>query len=63
MKTTKKVLFSNIVWDTDGEEVDGLPDRVEMEVADDTDFVLEGTNLLSNKYGWCVVSCSFEFLN
>lgn len=54
-----KIKFSNIVWDTDGEEVD-LPSEVTLEVDEDSDVALDGADMLSDKYGWCVVSFSFE---
>lgn len=55
------VKATNIVWDTDGEDVD-LP----TEVLIDTDAEgidnpeLEIADWLSDKYGWCVTSFSVE---
>lgn len=61
----RKVRFYHIVWDTssavDGECVD-LPTDVILEVNSDTDLSLEGANVLSDKYGWCVWSFDFSIL-
>lgn len=55
----KKVKFSNIQWDTDGQEVD-LPTEVTLEVDDDLDIAYEGADVLSDKYGWCVFGFDYE---
>lgn len=55
MKTIK---FYNIDWDTDGEEV-SLPTEVILEVENDVDVSLEGADLLSDKYGWCINGFTF----
>ncbi len=61
----KKIRFSNIVWDTDGENPHSLklPICVEMEI-DDPDFdpEMEGADKLSDKYGYCVESFNFNWL-
>ena len=44
---------TDIVWYTDGEEVD-LPDDVIIE-AEEEDAVVD---TLSDEYGWCIQSCS-----
>lgn len=52
----------NIDWDTDGEDVI-LPSKVFFDVEDDwtnEDVSLEGANIISDKYGWCINSFSFE---
>jgi len=56
-----KVRFFNIVWDTDGEEVD-LPVEVEMVCDPDLDLDEEGADVLSDKYGFCVVQYECEIL-
>jgi hypothetical protein len=43
----------NISWDTDGERVK-LPKKEVVEVESDVDISLEGADILSDKYGWCV---------
>lgn len=49
----------DIVWDTDGEQVD-LPTIVSLEVSDDTDLEIEIADILSDKYGWCVRSVDYS---
>lgn len=63
MDNNKKALLYNIVWDTDGKKIAGLPDNVEVAVASDTDLEYEGADILSDKYGWCVESYSFRDLD
>jgi hypothetical protein len=57
----KKIRFSNINWDTDGVDAD-LPESAELDVnvGDDTDLGLEGADILSDKFGYCVFSFNFE---
>jgi hypothetical protein len=57
--SAQKVRFSNIVWDTDGKFVE-LPSEVTLEVPKDKDVDLEGADVLSDKYGWCVKGFEFE---
>jgi len=63
------VEVKDIVWDTDGETVDGLPEEMafEVEVSDDDDLD-PSTNMeineavtghMSDASGWCVSSFSF----
>lgn len=59
--TKIKVKFSNIEWDTEGEEVD-LPEEVELEVPPDVDLDSVGADLLSDKFGWAVRGFKFEKL-
>jgi hypothetical protein len=55
----KKIRFYNIVWDTDGRKVD-LPCAVTREIDDDEmDVSLEGADVLSDEFGWCVESFQF----
>ena len=52
------VVYHNIVWDTDGHKVK-LPKAVKFKKKNfDEDFVheLEGADVLSDNYGWCVHS-------
>jgi hypothetical protein len=56
------VVFYDINWDTDGEKVK-LPKAVAVpkeEFDADFDFSLEGADFLSDKYGWCVNSFSYQ---
>lgn len=57
----RTVNFYNIDWDTDGEEID-LPTDVILTVDEDIDVFLEGADLLSDEYGFCVNSFSFQEL-
>ena len=63
-ETTMKVRFSNIEWDLDGEQPSAynLPTECVMEVDNDVDLEEEGADVLSDQYGWCVKSCSFEII-
>lgn len=55
----KRIKFSEIEWQTDGEEVE-LPSSVVLEVSDDFDVEENGADLLSDKYGWLVESYLWE---
>ena len=57
----RTVNFYNIDWDTDGEEID-LPTDVVLTVDKDVEVSLEGADLLSDEYGFCVNSFSFQEL-
>ena len=59
MKTYR---FYDIDWDTDGTSprLLGLPESLIMELADDVDPEMDGADLLSDKFGYCVVSFNFE---
>lgn len=51
--------INNIIWDTDGEEIADLPDRVTV----DTDITPDmAADWLSDKYGFCVESLSVSGL-
>lgn len=54
-----KIRFFNIVWDTDGEEVN-LPSDIILEVSDDLDVEEEGADVLSDEHGFLVQSFSWE---
>lgn len=57
----KKIIrFYDIQWDTDGVLIDSLPEETTIEVDNDTDVSLEGADILSDKFGWCVDSFSFK---
>jgi hypothetical protein len=49
-----KIKFYHINWDTDGEEVD-LPEKVSFTVNDDFDVENDGSDLLSDEYGFLVI--------
>ena len=57
----RTVNFYNIDWDTDGEEID-LPTDVILTVDEDVEVSLEGADLLSDEYGFCVNSFNFQEL-
>lgn len=56
-----QVRVYNIKWDTDGEEVN-LPSEVTIDINDGVDLQYEIADHLSDEYGWCVFSYSFEIL-
>lgn len=55
----RKIRFFNIEWDTDGRKVSKLPREVELEVDSEFDPELEGADLLSDKFGYCVFGFDF----
>jgi len=59
-----KVKFTNIDWDTDGEEVGDLPTEtvIEVDAADwsEDDIGEFGADWLSDKFDWCVISYNYE---
>ena len=52
----KKFKVTDIMWDTDGEEVDGLPASAIVEAEDD-DAVVDA---LSDEYGWLIKYCCVQ---
>lgn len=53
-----------IEWDTDGEEVAGLPTELVFETAEDYPTIAENlADWLSNKYGFCVNAVKFAFVD
>lgn len=63
----KSITFTDISWDKDGQKVK-LPNEVTLNIEDvDIDLgdspkdaiALEGADVLSDKYGWCVNSFNF----
>jgi hypothetical protein len=59
----KKVHFYNIQWDTDGEEVESLPEETTIDVYVNADITMDGADILSDKFGWCVNSFQFKILD
>lgn len=61
--TNRQVNFSSIEWDCESAGKD-LPAEVVLDVpfTVETDLSQEGADILSDKYGECVVSFSFEIL-
>ena len=57
-----KVRFFDIQWDIDEGDEPELPSECVLELDDDMDLEEEGADALSDKFGWCVVSCSFEMV-
>ena len=57
----KKVKFTGIVWDTEGEEVQ-LPSVVILDVDADADMDEDGADILSDNYAWCVLSFKWELV-
>jgi hypothetical protein len=56
-----KVRFTNIDWETDGEEVN-LPTELTLEVDDDVDLDEEGGDVLSDEYDWLVNGFDYEVM-
>ncbi len=62
----KKYRVFDIVWDIDSEPwtlTPDLPSEVPIEVGDDFDPVEEAADYVSDDWGWCIKSCSFEEIN
>lgn len=59
-----QVRFFDIQWDADGAKIDALPKDtiIDVEMDDDTDIAMEGADMLSDKFGWCVKSFQFDTL-
>lgn len=55
-----KVLFYDILWDTDDGETDDLPKEITLDVPKDTDLDAEGADFLSNSHGWCVKGFQYK---
>lgn len=55
------VFFYNIKWDTDGMKTT-LPKKTTIEVDKETDIVSNGADILSDKYGFCVISFNYKIL-
>jgi len=53
----RRIKFTNIVWETDGESVD-LPTETTLAVFGDSDAAL--SEALSDEYGWLVLSFDHE---
>lgn len=60
-RVTYRMLLSNIVWDTDDEVVEGLPDEMIVEVDDDEDDVeAAAVDAATDEIGWCISDCEIE---
>lgn len=57
-----RVFAYNIDWDTDGERVDFLPPSFEIDLDDDADPEFDLADALSDKFGFCINSLSFNVL-
>lgn len=55
-ETRQKFRVYDIEWDTDGEDVDGLPSEI-ICYADNEDAAVDAA---SDETGWCISSCSVE---
>ena len=67
---TKSYRVTNIVWDTDGEQINDLPsthvvdlDYKDEQEASDADLDHEIGEALSDKFDWCVEGFVFEPTN
>jgi hypothetical protein len=49
----------DIDWDTDGADID-LPNDALIEIGVDENVAVDGADKLSDMFGWCVNSFSFE---
>ena len=54
---TLKTYAVDIKWDTDGEDIEGLPERVSIPLFIDDDEIAD---YLSDKYGYCVFGFNIE---
>ncbi len=59
----KKIIVTNIEWDTDGEYIPELPTEVSMNKwTDDEEEILDCVaDMLSDVYGWCVSSFEIHY--
>ena len=57
-----KVKVMNIDWDTDGESVD-LPTQVEIDMNADSEFPFYIADAVSDRYGFCINSLTFEIVD
>jgi hypothetical protein len=55
----KNIKVTNIVWDTDGEDVD-LPTSLEIKVPKNLDVENELSDLITQKYGWLISSLNYR---
>lgn len=60
-----KIIVKNIKWDTDGETVDGLPDKVVIAELTPNMAELEDeiSDYLSDTYGFCLYGFDYEIVN
>lgn len=59
----KKIIVTNIKWNTDGEYIPELPTEVSMDKwTDDEEEILDCVaDMLSDMYGWCVLSFEIHY--
>lgn len=68
----KMIKITNILWDTDGDDIDYLPSQYitkastlfypgENEATDD-ELADRVPDFLSDLFGWCVFGCNVEFV-
>ena len=63
-----KVKASNIVWDLEDDNYNedvpkpDLPSEYELELDDDQDPYMETADVLSDTFGWCVLSLDVEVI-
>ena len=58
LRSGDRITLTDIVWDTDGEAAQdlGLPTDLTLTLPADWDDDCNIADLLSDKYGWCVVT-------
>jgi len=54
-----RVRFCSIEWDSTNKE---LPTEVILDVEPDCDIAIEGADILSDNYGFCIFGFNFEVL-
>jgi hypothetical protein len=59
---SKKIKFKDIKYDTDGKQVENLPQELTGTFDDDFNPAYEGADFISDKTGWCVEHFTFEEL-
>ena len=57
-----KIKVTNIVYDTDGESISGLPTEMILNVGGDIDIESEIADAISDNTGWCVEGYNYEIL-
>lgn len=55
----KKYIITQIKWDTDGKKIK-LPKTLNIEVDNDFYIEFDGADLLSDKYGFCVIDFKYR---
>jgi hypothetical protein len=62
MITFMKIKVWNIVYDTDGKKVSGLPKKMILDIPEDADLDSDIADIISDKTGWCVFSFDFKIV-